>query len=145
MFAVRMVTGVARILVQSMNKDHDTCLCVVHPGSMGVGRGQTRAELRRSSAAPPTWPGLTTVQSLAVASQFGLTLPVGVGVGLLAGRWLDGVLDSGLVMTLIGAIAGLASGIVSIVGLYRATLRRSALEWRADHPSPATGAPDEVN
>ena len=83
-----------------------------------------------STGAPKTWPGLTTVQSLAIASQFGITLAVGVGLGLFAGQWLDGVLHSGIVLTLIGALVGLAAGVVSIVGLYRATLRKSALEWR---------------
>jgi len=93
-----------------------------------------------SSAASPSWPGLTTMQSLAVASQFGVTLAIGVGLGLFAGRWLDGLLQSGIVMTLIGALVGLVSGIVSIVGLYRATLRKSALEWQAAQPISATRA-----
>src|SRR5207302_10115340 len=33
------------------------------------------------------WRGLTTAQSLAVASQFGVSLAVGVGLGLIAGQW----------------------------------------------------------
>ena len=84
----------------------------------------------------PRWPGLTTAQSLAVASQFGVTLAVGVGLGLLAGQWLDGELRTGLLFTLVGVFAGLVSGITSTVTLYRATLRRSELEWRGDHETP---------
>ena len=77
-----------------------------------------------------TWSGLTTAQSLAVASQFGVTLAVGVGLGIFAGQWLDGLLHSGIVLTLIGALVGLVAGITSTIALYRATLRKSAMEWR---------------
>ena len=85
-----------------------------------------------AAAAGPTWPGLTTAQSLAVASQFGVTLAVGVGLGLFAGQWLDGLLHTGMVLTLIGAFVGLVGGITSTIALYRATLRKSALEWREE-------------
>lgn len=78
------------------------------------------------------WRGLTTAQSLAVASQFGVSLAVGVGLGLLGGQWLDGQAHTGLLFTLIGVFAGLAVGIVSVVALYRATLRSSELEWRGE-------------
>src|ERR671937_770725 len=80
----------------------------------------------------PRWPGLTTAQSLAVASQFGVTLAVGVGLGLLAGQWLDGQIHTGMVFTLIGVFAGLVAGVASTVTLYRATLRTSEREWRAE-------------
>src|SRR2546423_15553614 len=33
------------------------------------------------------WPGLTTAQSLAVAAQFGVSVAVGVGLGVIAGQW----------------------------------------------------------
>jgi len=75
------------------------------------------------------WPGLTTTQSLAVASQFGVTLAIGVALGLVAGQWLDGQMHTGYVFTLIGVFAGLILGSISIVALYRATLRSSEREW----------------
>ncbi|GAC1325727.1 MAG: hypothetical protein NVSMB2_24430 [Chloroflexota bacterium] len=78
----------------------------------------------------PKWPGLTTVQSLAVASQFGVSLAVGVGLGLVAGQWLDARLQSGFAFTLVGVLIGLTVGIGSVVALYRATLRTSEREWR---------------
>jgi F0F1-type ATP synthase assembly protein I len=78
------------------------------------------------------WPGLTTAQSLAVASQFGVSLAVGVGLGLVAGLWLDGQIHTGVLFTLIGVFTGLVAGITSIVALYRATLRSSELEWRGE-------------
>src|ERR687884_734028 len=82
--------------------------------------------------APPglKWPGLTTAQSLAVASQFGVTLAVGVGLGLFAGQWLDGQLPTGPLFTLIGVLVGLVGGVTSTLTLYRATLRTSQREWR---------------
>ena len=79
-----------------------------------------------------TWPGLTTAQSLAVASQFGVSLAIGVGLGLVAGQRLDGQIHSGMLFTLGGVLAGLILGITSIVSLYRATLRSSEREWRGE-------------
>jgi hypothetical protein len=90
--------------------------------------------------AEPTWPGLTTVQSLAVASQFGVTLAVGVGLGIFAGQWLDGLLHSGIVLTLVGALVGLVMGVTSTVAVYRATLRKSATEWRDEANTAASRA-----
>ena len=94
----------------------------------------------RDPAAPGLkWPGLTTAQSLAVASQFGVSLAVGVGLGLVAGQWLDGVAHTAPLFTLIGVLAGLILGISSVVALYRATLRSSEREWRSGSHS---GRPD---
>lgn len=90
-----------------------------------------RVEAARSPAPGLKWPGLTTTQSLAVASQFGISLAVSVGLGLFAGQWLDGRFNTSFLFTLIGVFAGLAMGITSIVAFYRATLRSSALEWRS--------------
>ena len=93
---------------------------------------QGREVKRARGAAPgPKWPGLTTAQSLAVASQFGVSLAVGVGLGLIAGQWLDGVAHTAPVFTLIGVLAGLILGMSSVVALFRATLRSSEREWRS--------------
>ena len=87
-----------------------------------------------------TWSGLTTAQSLAVASQFGVTLAVGVGLGIFAGQWLDGLLRSGIALTLVGALVGLVAGVTSTVAVYRATLRKSAMEWRDEENIAASRA-----
>ena len=83
---------------------------------------------------------LSIVQALAVASQFGVTLVVSVGLGLFVGQWLDGLAHTGIVFTLIGVFAGLAAAATGTVGLYRAALRRSAQEGQAD--SPRNGNPE---
>ena len=85
--------------------------------------------MARRTTGPPG-PSLTTVQSLAVASQFGVALAAAVGLGLLAGSWLDAQLKTSFVFTLIGAFLGLAGALSSTVTVYRALLRRSA-EQRA--------------
>jgi F0F1-type ATP synthase assembly protein I len=90
------------------------------------------AEDARAPSRGLKWPGLTTAQSLAVASQFGVSLAIGVGLGLVAGQWLDGQVHTGILFTLIGVFTGLVAGITSIVALYRATLRSSELEWRGE-------------
>src|SRR5438067_13909181 len=101
-------------------------------------RPRRAGDARSLSPGPPSpspglkWPGLTTAQSLAVASQFGVSLAVAVGLGLVAGQWLDGQIHTGILLTLIGAFTGLVAGITSIVALYRATLRSSELEWRGE-------------
>src|SRR5918911_135707 len=56
-----------------------------------------------------TRPTVTTVQALAVASQFGITLAVSVVLGYLAGQWLDGRLNTGIIFTLIGVLLGLVA------------------------------------
>ena len=82
----------------------------------------------------PKWPGLTVTQSLAVGSQFGVTLALAVGLGVWAGMWLDGLAHTSKVFTLLGAFTGLVLGSMSVVALVRSTLRRVEAEWRVDHP-----------
>jgi hypothetical protein len=80
-------------------------------------------------------PTLSIVQALAVASQFGVTLVVSVGLGLFVGQWLDGQLHTGIVFTLIGTFVGLAAAATGTVGLYRAAMRKSSSDWPAEHSS----------
>ena len=61
-------------------------------------------------------------------------------MGIFAGQWLDGMLHSGMLLTLIGACVGLVAGITSTIALYRATLHNSALEWRQEQDSAASAA-----
>jgi F0F1-type ATP synthase assembly protein I len=90
-----------------------------------------------------TGPTITTVQSLAVASQFGITLAVAVILGIVAGQWLDGRLYTGIpLFTLIGVLLGLVGAATNTVRLYRATLRQSESEWHAQTTESARTADD---
>ncbi|MGI9147792.1 MAG: AtpZ/AtpI family protein [Chloroflexota bacterium] len=89
-----------------------------------------------------TGPTITTVQSLAVASQFGITLAVSVILGVFAGQWLDGRLSTGILFTRIGVLLGLVAAATNTVRLYRALLRKSESEWHAQTTESARIADD---
>ena len=87
-------------------------------------------------------PTVTTVQSLAVASQFGITLAVSVVLGFFAGQWLDNRLTTGILFTLIGVLLGLVAATMNTVRLYRALLRESESERHAQTTESARSADD---
>ena len=90
-----------------------------------------------------TGPSITTVQSLAVASQFGITLAVSVLLGIFVGQWLDGHVNTGIpLFTLIGVLLGLVGAVANTVRLYRALLRKSEAEWQARTTESARTADD---
>jgi len=70
-----------------------------------------------------TRPTVTTVQALAVASQFGITLAVSVVLGYFAGHWLDDRLSTGIIFTLIAVLLGLVAATLNTVRLYRAVMK----------------------
>lgn len=81
---------------------------------------------------------LTTYQSLAIASQFGVSLAAAVALGLLVGQWLDARAGTGVVFTLIGVFLGLAAASMSTVTIYRAALRRRGRGSAANPTTPPT-------
>jgi len=89
-----------------------------------------------------TGPTVTTVQALAVASQFGITLAVSVVLGYFAGHWLDDRLNTGIIFTLIAVLLGLVAAVTNTVRLYRALFKKSEAEHmdkdRADNGVSAT-------
>ena len=76
-------------------------------------------------------PTVTTLQALAVASQFGITLAVSVVLGVFAGQWLDSRLNTGFIFTLTGVVIGLVGSATSTARLYRTLLRKSASDTDA--------------
>jgi hypothetical protein len=89
-------------------------------------------------------PSLSTFQALSIASQFGVSLAVAVALGLFVGQWLDGLLRTVFVFTLIGVFVGLATAITGTVTLYRAVLRKTEREWREQRSaSLREPAPDD--
>lgn len=75
-----------------------------------------------------TRPTVTTVQALAVASQFGIALAVSVVLGYLAGHWIDDRLNTGIIFTLIGVLLGLVAAVLNTVRLYTALMRKMEAE-----------------
>jgi F0F1-type ATP synthase assembly protein I len=75
-------------------------------------------------------PTVTTVQALAVASQFGITLAVSVVLGYLAGHWLDDRLNTGIIFTIIGVLLGLVAAVLNTVRLYRALFENAPAQTK---------------
>jgi F0F1-type ATP synthase assembly protein I len=85
---------------------------------------------------------ITTIQALAVASQFGITLAVSVVLGIFVGQWLDDRLHTGIIFTLIGVLLGLVGAATNTVRLYRALLRKSESDRHAQTTQSARSADD---
>jgi ATP synthase protein I len=99
-------------------------------------------------------PALSTIQAVAIASQFGVSLAVAVGLGLFLGQWLDGVVHTSPVFTLLGVFLGLAGGVSSGVTIYRSAMRKLQPDATLrPRPQPRTrptaaepeGAGDDMN
>lgn len=88
---------------------------------------------------------VTTVQALAVASQFGITLAVSVVLGFFAGQWLDTQLRTGIIFSLIGVLIGLVGAAVNTVRLYRNLLRRNETDGHAQTTASTRTANDDGN
>ncbi len=89
-----------------------------------------------------TGPTVTTVQALAVASQFGITLAVSVVLGYFVGQWLDERLRTGILFTLIGVLLGLVGAAMNTVRLYRALMRKAQPDRYAQTTESARRADD---
>ena len=89
-----------------------------------------------------TGPTITTIQALAVASQFGITLAISVVLGYFVGQWLDDRFKTGILFILIGVLLGLVGAAVNTVRLYRALLRKSESDWHAQTKESARTADD---
>ena len=70
-------------------------------------------------------PSLSTWQALGIVTQFGVTCAVAVWLGYLIGSWLDSRLGTGLLFTLIGALGGMISSVVSTIQLMNYVQRRA--------------------
>jgi F0F1-type ATP synthase assembly protein I len=82
------------------------------------------------------------MEAVAIASQFGVTLAVSVGLGLFVGQWLDGVAHTSFVFMLIGVLLGLAAGAMSGMTVYRAAMRKGGFERQA---RTTKSGPDTAN
>jgi len=69
----------------------------------------------------PLWRSL--LQGMSLLTQVGLTVVVSTGLGLLLGRWIDGLLGTGLIATLVGTALGVAAGGYSAFRLIQGTIK----------------------
>ena len=67
---------------------------------------------------------LSTWESLGIVTQFGVTCAVAVWLGFLLGKWIDGLLGTGIVFSLILAIGGMISATLGTFQLLKAIARR---------------------
>lgn len=78
---------------------------------------------------------LKTWEALGIVTQFGVTCAVAVWLGFLLGNWIDGLLGTGFVFGLIGALGGMISAITSTLQLMKVANRRAATRQQS---SPRT-------
>jgi len=70
-------------------------------------------------------PSLGTWEALGVVTQFGVTCAVAVWLGFLLGSWLDGLLGTGIVFSLILALGGMISATIGTYQLLKMLARRN--------------------
>lgn len=69
----------------------------------------------------PQWRSI--LRGMSLITQVGLTVVVSVGLGLFLGRWIDGLLGTRLVMTMIGTALGLAAGAITAFRMIQAIIK----------------------
>lgn len=69
---------------------------------------------------------LSTWEALGVVTQFGVTVAVTVAVGFLLGNWIDRQIGSGILFSLILAVGGMISAVMSTLQLLKFASRRAA-------------------
>lgn len=68
---------------------------------------------------------LNTWEALGIVTQFGVTCAVAVALGFLLGNWVDGLLGTGIIFALIGAVGGMISSVMSTLQLLKYATRRA--------------------
>jgi hypothetical protein len=71
-------------------------------------------------------PSLGAWEALGVVTQFGVTCAVAVWLGFLLGSWLDGLLGTGIVFSLILALGGMISATIGTYQVLKMLARRKA-------------------
>jgi ATP synthase protein I len=69
-------------------------------------------------------PNLGTWEALGIVTQFGVTCAVAVWLGFLLGNWIDGLLGTGIVFSLILSIGGMISAATGTYKLLKVLARR---------------------
>lgn len=74
---------------------------------------------------------LNTWEALGVVTQFGVTTAVAVALGYFLGSWVDGLVGTGILFSLIGAVGGMISSVMSTLQLLKFVSRRADNRRRA--------------
>ena len=82
-------------------------------------------------------PSLGAWEALGVVTQFGVTCAVAVWLGFLLGNWIDGLLGTGPVFSLLLAIGGMISAVTGTYQLLKAIARR---QGATNGPPPRSNA-----
>ena len=69
-------------------------------------------------------PSLGAWEALGIVTQFGVTCAVAVWLGFLLGNWIDGLLGTGIVFSLILALCGMISATTGTYQLLKVLARR---------------------
>ena len=69
---------------------------------------------------------LSTWESIGVVTQFGVTVALTVALGFLLGSWIDQILGTGILFSLILAVGGMISAVMSTLQLLKFVSRRAA-------------------
>jgi F0F1-type ATP synthase assembly protein I len=71
-------------------------------------------------------PSLRGWEALGIVTQFGVTCAVAVWLGFILGNWLDGLLGTSVIFSLLFALGGMISAVTSTYQLLQALGRREA-------------------
>ena len=69
-------------------------------------------------------PNLRAWEAVGVVTQFGVTCAVAVWLGFLLGKWIDGLLGTGVLFSIILALGGMVSAVTGTYQLLKAIARR---------------------
>lgn len=68
---------------------------------------------------------LNTWEAIGVVTQFGVTVAITVAVGFLLGNWIDRQIGTGILFSLVLAVGGMISAVMSTLQLLKYVSRRA--------------------
>ena len=77
-------------------------------------------------------PSLRAWEALGIVTQFGVTCAVAVWLGFLLGNWLDGLLGTGILFSLVLALGGMISAVTGTYQLLKVLGRRQTARKAQD-------------
>jgi len=69
-------------------------------------------------------PNLRAWEALGIVTQFGVTCAVAVWLGFLLGNWIDGLLRTGVLFSILLALGGMIAAVTGTYQMLKAIARR---------------------